>query len=77
MKTTDMCETKPKTKPGTWFRSPFTTPGQQTVVKCDLNRAFVSLGLVMLIRFILHGIVGFNVPLDTLQVVSETILRVR
>ena len=33
----------------------------------------------IIIKSALHciGIVGFNVPLDTLQVISETILRVR
>ena len=37
---------------------------------------FVSVPLLRRPELVWYGIVGFNVPIDTLQVISETILRV-
>ena len=46
----------------------------------NYNKLLVNHVVIRVVSFLWHhwpdGIVGFNVPLDTLQVISETILRV-
>jgi len=46
--------------------------GQTDATECPTHAGgYAGLGRV------LYGIVGFNVPFDTLQIISETILQVR